>query len=237
VPSTFIQFNLSGTPLNATVSKASLRLYVDAVTSAGAFDVYELDTPWTEGALNFTNAPTPGLSATGSKPISISSVNGNQFVLVDITTLVQDWINGTVPNNGIALKLTSATGGFSFDSKESPLTSHEPALEIIGAQPGPAGPAGPQGQAGLIAKEVAKVFPELVAYNPDGSPYKVRYQFLSSMLLNEVQKQYRRAQDEAEMIHVQQRQIQALEERLSRIEKMLSAETAAGSSLSALENR
>ena len=110
----FIQFNLSGVPANATVSKATVRLYVDTVTGSGAFDLYELDTPWTEGSLNFANAPTPGLSATGSKPVSISSANCNQFVLVDITTLVQEWLNGTVANHGIAIKLTSPGGGFSI---------------------------------------------------------------------------------------------------------------------------
>jgi len=78
-------------------------------------------------------------------------------------------------------------------------------------------------QYGLIAEEVAKVFPELVAYNPDGSPYTVRYQFLSSMLLNEVQKQYRRGQDQAEVIQARQRQIKELEERLTLIEKILSS--------------
>jgi hypothetical protein len=107
---TYIQFSLAGLPANATVSKATLRLYVDAVTSAGTFDVFEINTPWSEASLNFTNAPTPGVSATGSKPVSVSSANCNQFVLVDITTLVQDWVNGTVANNGIALKLTSTTG-------------------------------------------------------------------------------------------------------------------------------
>lgn len=145
---TYIQFNLAGLPSNATVSKATLRLYVDAITGAGAFDVFEVNTPWTEASLNFTNAPTPGVSATGSKPVSLTSANCNQFVLVDITTLVQDWLNGTVANNGVAVKLTSPGGGFSFDSKESPLTSHEPELEISLATAGPAGAQGPAGATG-----------------------------------------------------------------------------------------
>ncbi len=169
--STFIQFNLSELPPNATVSKATLRLYVDAVTGAGTFDVYEVNTPWTEGGLNFTNAPAPGLSATGSKPVSISSASGNQFVLVDITTLVQDWVNGTVANNGIALKLTSSTGGVSFDSKESPLTSHEPELEITLATAGPAGPQGPQGPTGATG-QAGPAGPQGLPGNlTPGSPY------------------------------------------------------------------
>ena len=44
-------------------------------------------------------------------------------------------------------------------------------------------------QYGLIAEEVAKVAPELVAYDDAGQPYSVRYHVLPAMLLNEVQKQ------------------------------------------------
>ena len=44
-------------------------------------------------------------------------------------------------------------------------------------------------QYGLVAEEVAKVYPELVSYGPDGKPMTVRYLMLSAMLLNELQKQ------------------------------------------------
>ena len=38
-------------------------------------------------------------------------------------------------------------------------------------------------QYGLIAEEVAKILPELVVTNSDGSPETVRYQFLAPLLL------------------------------------------------------
>ncbi len=44
-------------------------------------------------------------------------------------------------------------------------------------------------QYGLVAEEVAKVYPELVVYGPDGKVMTVRYSMLSAMLLNELQKQ------------------------------------------------
>ena len=49
----------------------------------------------------------------------------------------------------------------------------------------------PQGerQYGLIAEEVARLYPELVSYGPDGKPQTVRYLELTAMLLNELQKQ------------------------------------------------
>jgi hypothetical protein len=42
---------------------------------------------------------------------------------------------------------------------------------------------------GLIAEEVAEVYPELVVYDKEGRPEAVKYHFLSSLLLNELQKQ------------------------------------------------
>ena len=44
-------------------------------------------------------------------------------------------------------------------------------------------------QYGLVAEEVAKVYPELVSYGFDGKPMTVHYLMLSAMLLNELQKQ------------------------------------------------
>src|SRR5262249_30347701 len=51
----------------------------------------------------------------------------------------------------------------------------------------------PQGerQYGLIAEEVAKVYPELVIQNAQGQIEAIRYQALTPMLLNEVQHQQR----------------------------------------------
>ena len=43
---------------------------------------------------------------------------------------------------------------------------------------------------GLIAEEVADRFPELVVFNEENQPETVKYRLLSSMLLNELQKQH-----------------------------------------------
>ncbi len=46
-------------------------------------------------------------------------------------------------------------------------------------------------QYGLVAEEVARVYPELVTYGADGKIETVRYSMLTGMLLNELQKQTR----------------------------------------------
>jgi hypothetical protein len=140
----YIQFSLEGIPANASVQKATLQLYVNQVLGAGSFDVYELDSGWGQNTLTYANAPTLGASATGNNPVAIPET-ADQFILIDVTPLVQGWVNGTVPNNGLALSMTTSAGGVLFDSKEATQTSHMPELQIV--LNGSSGSQGPFGLA------------------------------------------------------------------------------------------
>ena len=42
----YIQFNLAPLPAGISVSKATLRLHVNSVSTAGSFDVYQLNNSW-----------------------------------------------------------------------------------------------------------------------------------------------------------------------------------------------
>ena len=64
---------------------------------------------------------------------------------------------------------------------------------------------------GLIAEEVAEVYPDLVVKGVDGLVQTVQYQKLTRMLLNELQKQH-------EQIQEQRVEIQKLEGRLAALE-------------------
>jgi len=66
-------------------------------------------------------------------------------------------------------------------------------------------------QFGLIAEEVAQVYPELIVRDGKGQIESVQYQQLPAMLLNELQKQH-------QTIERQEREIQALESRLAALE-------------------
>lgn len=75
-------------------------------------------------------------------------------------------------------------------------------------------------QYGLIAEEVAKVYPELVQYDKAGKPFTIYYHLLTPMLLNEVQELHRQ--------HLaQQRQIAALQSAHTTEVAALKAEVAA----------
>ena len=76
-------------------------------------------------------------------------------------------------------------------------------------------------QYGLIAEEVAEVYPELVVHNDEGQVQTVQYHKLNSMLLNEVQKQHRLNKRQADEIQRQREQIADLAERLAQLEQVL----------------
>jgi hypothetical protein len=76
-------------------------------------------------------------------------------------------------------------------------------------------------QYGLIAEEVAKVYPDMVAYDKDGQPYTVKYQYLAPMLLNELQKQHTVVAAQQDVIKTQQQQIKEMQQRLSQLESLI----------------
>ena len=70
---------------------------------------------------------------------------------------------------------------------------------------------------GLIAEEVAEVFPELVVFNDENQPETVKYRLLSSLLLNELQKQHSEIKD----LSGQVAEIDELKERLTELSELV----------------
>jgi hypothetical protein len=63
---------------------------------------------------------------------------------------------------------------------------------------------------GLIAEEVAEVYPDLVGRNPEGKPESVRYEQVNAMLLNEFLKEHRKMEKLEATFLEQQKQIRTL---------------------------
>ena len=69
-------------------------------------------------------------------------------------------------------------------------------------------------QYGLIAEEVEKVDPNLVAYDKDGKIFTVKYHLLTPLLLNELQKEH-------EINIGQQKKIESLQMQIDELRKMV----------------
>src|SRR5262249_36855568 len=79
-------------------------------------------------------------------------------------------------------------------------------------------------QFGLVAEQVEKVNPDLVARDKDGKPYTVRYEAVNAMLLNEFLKEHRKVESLEKAMAEQQNENAAmramLKEQASQIQKV-----------------
>jgi YVTN family beta-propeller protein len=175
----YLRFKLTTSlPANVTalsVAKATLKLYLNRVTSGGNIDLYRVTGSWSEGAITFSNAPALGsLEAT----FPVTAASSDSYVVIDATQLVKDWLNGSsaggLENNGIALMAhpldirNASMANVAFDSKESRATSHEPRLEITLVNAGPQGPQGIKGDPGPQGSQGLKG--DTGAQGPHGEP-------------------------------------------------------------------
>ncbi|HEY6337263.1 MAG TPA: DNRLRE domain-containing protein, partial [Candidatus Sulfotelmatobacter sp.] len=132
----YIQFDLSSVPsgyTSANVAKATLKLYVNAVTAAGSFNVDFVNGTWSEKTITADLAPALGTTIASSVPLTTANVH--DYVLIDVTSAVGAWLDGTDPNDGIALVANSPLNA-SFDSKENTTNSQPPELDIVFAGSG-----------------------------------------------------------------------------------------------------
>src|ERR671937_438882 len=76
-------------------------------------------------------------------------------------------------------------------------------------------------QFGLVAEDVEKVNPDLVARDDHGKPYTVRYEAVNAMLLNEFLKEHAKIEQQHKDFEAalaqQQKQIDALTEGLQKV--------------------
>ena len=131
IQKSYFQFDLSSIPAGYTgsnIAKATLKLYVNSVTTAGSFNVDYVTAPWVEKTITSNLSPSLGTTVVGSVPLTTASVHN--YILIDVTPAVVAWLNGTQANDGLALVANSPLSA-TFDSKESTTQSHPAELDIV----------------------------------------------------------------------------------------------------------
>jgi hypothetical protein len=139
-----LQFDLSALPAGTTASQigsATLKLYVNRVNTSGTVNVVPVTSAWSESAVTYNTIPS-----LGSTVASFTPATAGQYVVIDVTSLVQEWV--TTPSSNFGLALTTSSGDVVLDSKENDETSHVAHLDITVVSQGPAGPAGADGAQG-----------------------------------------------------------------------------------------
>ena len=139
-----IQFDLTAYSPGTVVNVAYLQVYANQVTAGGTLNFTLVTSPWNENTVTFASQPTTAGGPFASAPVSTA----NTFVLVNVTSQVQNWISNPATNFGLEITGIGSTSVL-LDTKENTATSHPGQLFItIVGTPGPAGSTGATGPTG-----------------------------------------------------------------------------------------
>jgi Chaperone of endosialidase len=92
-------------------------------------------------------------------------------------------------------------------------------------------------QYGLVAEEVAQVYPELVTRSLDGKVQSVRYLEFTALLLNELQKQARETQEITQRLETKDQQLAAQQHEIDALKQQNTSINVLSQRLAALERQ
>ncbi|HDK26780.1 MAG TPA: DNRLRE domain-containing protein, partial [Candidatus Atribacteria bacterium] len=129
----YIEFDLSSIPENARVVDADLKLYqFDSLgTDNFTIGLYKITSTWDESTIDWDPQPSSSTDAEITSSINAGATTWESW---DIDTLVQGWLDGTIPNYGMMLKdldeSSVNTIAYFYTSDYTVDTTKRPKLEI-----------------------------------------------------------------------------------------------------------
>jgi hypothetical protein len=142
-----IQFNLSNITSNAQIISATMKLYVIVKgTGDQVVDVRRLTRAWDEGTgttgqitndgATWNNATNTTLWTTAGGDMgsivwaTATITSASAYFNWDVKNLVQNWVNGTYPNYGMILNISSGSGTTTFATGDNTDSAKRPILEV-----------------------------------------------------------------------------------------------------------
>ena len=130
-----VRFDLSSVPAGSTIESAELQFYVD--TEGQGFNMYRMLVPWDEATVTYTSIGNRHFAANGTDAEvaintgwpGVDTYIGFINVTVPAST-IQDWVDGTLTNNGWLMIATHADDGQQLDSRENGTQANNPRLTI-----------------------------------------------------------------------------------------------------------
>ncbi|MCE5276877.1 MAG: DNRLRE domain-containing protein [Planctomycetaceae bacterium] len=121
----FIHFDLSGIPVGATITSATVTFYVTQKYNFGGLDLYKVNSAWTTAMAGSTIRALGVTSLGGLSPVTAGSSPSKA-----ITSTVQSWYAGA--NYGLSIRGTEGftQTGFRLASAEYSTASRRPTLVI-----------------------------------------------------------------------------------------------------------
>ncbi len=122
---TMVQWDITSIPSSATVTGVSVTFnYSDA--SSGPYNIYSQDNPWAENTVDW-NDLDQGPNILGTVPPFTFGL-GTHALNANGVALVQGWVDGSIPNNGIMVRSGGTNNGITMNSAQS--ASRAPVLQV-----------------------------------------------------------------------------------------------------------
>ena len=99
----FLQFDLSNVPANATIVSADFKLFQhESFNMEGLIiGVHKVNGPWSENTLTWNSMPSYDVTP---EDTILRDPSENIWISWDITSLMQGWVDGNITNYGVVLK-------------------------------------------------------------------------------------------------------------------------------------
>ncbi len=145
VKRSLIRFDVSDISSQATVSSAVLRLHMSKVEAERTLEAYQVLLPWTRLGTTWNSYDggnawgTSGCGGSGTDRASTSAASltvptaaADSWIEISLpASLVQGWVDGTISNNGVLLKVTDETSGeMRFSPENDSTAANRPQLVI-----------------------------------------------------------------------------------------------------------
>ncbi len=130
---TLLQFDLSSIPAGSTAQSASLTLRQALQIGSGTASAHNVLAPWQSATVtwsSFASAFDP-VPATTFQP---SSVGPSSPLSIDLTSLAQQWLAGSLPNHGVYLQ-QPALGRALYGATDVSIAAFRPSLSLCYCTP------------------------------------------------------------------------------------------------------
>ncbi len=127
-----VRFDLSAIPANATITGARLYLYETRQIPGQTTYIYRVSTSWSEETVTWNN-PWTNRGGDFDNSVAFASFlpnHANCMVALDLTDLVQRWVNGKYPNYGVLLYSTGPNRSIIYIAKENSIVEQRPRLDV-----------------------------------------------------------------------------------------------------------
>lgn len=174
-----LRFDLSSIPSGVSITSATLQFYVDV--EGQGFNMHRMLVPWDEATVTYSSIGNRHFAANNTDAESVVNANwpgvdnytGPITVTVPPST-IQNWIDGSLTNNGWLMIATHADDGQQLRSRETATTADRPKLTVTYATNPPNQPINPSPANNANAPSVSPNICATVS-DPDAGNLTVRF--------------------------------------------------------------